>query len=824
MSNFKLNLPIDIPWKRICVTEDMIDRNVGDKLFPLRWQTSIAVFEYEPEEEYQNYEDMTVSYLKVACSITGFQPRGDEVGFQNSEAKHSLRDPVTGDYLIDRSRWSDTRVIQAYKDAIGNYYGCYGAILEVAVVPDANAAELKKIPSSKFPYFIDFEPKKRELYELVTETGERMSRSLSGLNVKKGTTTAESHEILDIFGGVSANVGYAGAEVGGSIQGQWGTKDLNQTEYVDMRTTDSAREKRESFSHTTQLSQMYHQLNSYHLGTNRATFYVLPRPHIAQLGSDNEKDDKEDWRTFVNGPRLLEGLQEFFLVVIRPNEIKSICVEAYLETAHIFQEKIPKFQEAKDLEDEFVVTGSLNEREGQTKKVKNQEEMIEFLDSVASTASGEELGNLAGDVVGTVIENFFGETTVTAISHRFTPESTELEFDMDRRSSANCTPKERENYISCEKVDASFNKNEIEFLGSVYSRQYKKNPFNPLSKTIEEIGKATIQVQVPQRYKEPELINGPKSLFLTGRGVKCCTSGKSPKYLPPSVVWENNLDIDKTYEGEIGKDLLIPKADANLIREKIAIQLYKSINDPNRKPRGKNYFGDTDFFTNTVSKILDDAPSDNVLATEVEGVSPSLQKILGAKASGLSRKDLLDVDIAQLMFSLDIEYDEAQELRRSLLGLVKAEEASESTYIEKKTTNVPNLIGLKLNEALGLLNKLGLNSGAINIQDSYKPKDVVLKQSSKVNKEVFLGSNIDIVMSTGPSVRIPDILNVLLTDALLMLRRAGYKGEPEISFVHSSDKKLENCIADVNPKMRTYITPNAKVKINVFNNKRAYKK
>ena len=40
MSNFKLNLPTDdIPWKRICVTEDMFNRKIDDKRFPLRWQS-----------------------------------------------------------------------------------------------------------------------------------------------------------------------------------------------------------------------------------------------------------------------------------------------------------------------------------------------------------------------------------------------------------------------------------------------------------------------------------------------------------------------------------------------------------------------------------------------------------------------------------------------------------------------------------------------------------------------------------------------------------------------------------------------------------------
>src|SRR5437016_1666511 len=127
--------------------------------------------------------------------------------------------------------------------------------------------------------------------------------------------------------GGSAKATFLTGEASGSIQGQWGTRDISQNEYSDVRTTDNSKEQRENYSHTTQLTQMYQQLNSYHLGTNRAVFFLLPRPHII--------DDKETPLTFVNGPRRLEGIQEFFLVVMRPKEIKDICVEAYLETAHV---------------------------------------------------------------------------------------------------------------------------------------------------------------------------------------------------------------------------------------------------------------------------------------------------------------------------------------------------------------------------------------------------------------------------------------------------------------------------------------------------------
>src|SRR5262245_46775503 len=106
MSANALSLPVDIPWKRLCVSEDMIDPRVCDRQFPFRWRSSVAVFEFEPAEDYQTYEGMIVSYLKIACTITGFQPKPEEVGIQ--------------DRLVLAS-WSDPEVIEDYLDTVNKY-------------------------------------------------------------------------------------------------------------------------------------------------------------------------------------------------------------------------------------------------------------------------------------------------------------------------------------------------------------------------------------------------------------------------------------------------------------------------------------------------------------------------------------------------------------------------------------------------------------------------------------------------------------------------------------------------------------------------------
>ena len=175
-----LSLPIDIPWKRICVSSDMIDGVLCDRTYSPRWRSSLAVFRYDPPEDDQIHEDALVSYLKVSCSITGYQA-GREIA------------------LYDRGPWTKRNIEDEYR-SMSKYYPCLGAILEVAVgkaddpfgvVSQGLRREGDDVVAfhHELPYFADFEPKKRELFEAVTETKERLSRSLEAANVRKGMTT-----------------------------------------------------------------------------------------------------------------------------------------------------------------------------------------------------------------------------------------------------------------------------------------------------------------------------------------------------------------------------------------------------------------------------------------------------------------------------------------------------------------------------------------------------------------------------------------------------------------------------------------------------------
>jgi len=182
--------------------------------------------------------------------------------------------------------------------------------------------------ATKLAYFAAFEPKKRELIEVATESGESVTQSKSDVNIRKGVTSTNSTEDLDVFTGANLNVGVGGVSVGAGVSGQWGTIKKSGSQHDDVTTSDAARERREGSSHTTSLSHLYHLLNSYHLGTNRAIFFLQSRPHTLQ---------QKDRYTFIDGPQEIEGVQEFFLVVSRPKDqpIDNYCVDVLLYTGHL---------------------------------------------------------------------------------------------------------------------------------------------------------------------------------------------------------------------------------------------------------------------------------------------------------------------------------------------------------------------------------------------------------------------------------------------------------------------------------------------------------
>jgi hypothetical protein len=318
MAVTSLSLPVDIPWERWCVSEDMIDGTVCDSDRPAKWQSSIAVFRYVPDDDFQAYPGRRITYLKVVCTVAGYQAKADEIQGVTGKLGGIGVTPFTQAELERR---------------LASYAPCNEAIVQVSVGPKRPRKGDDPVPLDRYPYFMEFQPKKRELIEVATDTNEVMSRSLESLEIKKSAGTAQSQEVLDVDQGFSVGAQGSYAGTGGgfnySQQGQWGTKQLGNAESGLVRTTDASHERRETLSHTTQLSQLRHLLDTYHLGTNRAVFFIQPRPHTIQEPSG-----------FVRGPRPIEGVQEFFLVVNQPADEEDFCVDVRLDTGHLSESKV----------------------------------------------------------------------------------------------------------------------------------------------------------------------------------------------------------------------------------------------------------------------------------------------------------------------------------------------------------------------------------------------------------------------------------------------------------------------------------------------------
>ena len=480
MATCALDLPINVPWKLIAASADMMDTRFCNKLFPFAWRSSLALSAYEPgpTDVPDNLCGQQLTYLKVTCSITGYQPSKDETGQivdyfggDPTEDQRAILDQILAEYFacygvllnvavfpgpravykefpIDFAGLPETRPgsmlpnpydvngVKFVADGVAQnrlvdnfpsggdgqleldlankmtimlptnvtigmvaadvaHFSASGVTMEafkagvslgsvssgpvqntvhtlelvgdgidsvVLTAPDDHASLLKftyGLPAGEstdtqgialddFPHIVDFEPKVRDLYQAATDTGEILSDSKSGVKTDKSFTHTHSTE-NSLSLGIQAPLGDSG------LVGKAGTSlantDTDQSQWAVQ--ADSSRERRETQSTSTQISQMYNLLTGYHVGTNRALFLMLARPHVLQ---------PTDFRTFVQGLRAIEGVQEFFLIVSRPQDMDGVCVETWLETGH-FPEDTPIIQPTPQYDEsseDFPVTKSAN--------------------------------------------------------------------------------------------------------------------------------------------------------------------------------------------------------------------------------------------------------------------------------------------------------------------------------------------------------------------------------------------------------------------------------------------------------------------------------
>ncbi len=296
-------MPINvyIPWKIIAASPDMMDITFNNRRFPFTWRSSLAISVYEPPQDELPAPlcGQKISFVKVTCSLTGYQINGSESGGQ-----------VTfGNMPIEEV----TRLAT-------EYLGCYGALLNVAFFPSGRGfVNLTDAPNvSQLPLILDFTPKNRELIRSITEGGELLTGSSRSIGIDESMTTTDKNETTV---GLEAGYEKAGVKAVGKIEHTWGTttEDKRGLTLGEGETNTSKR------VHSTTMDQLYSLLTGYHTGTNRATVIMLARPGTMQ---------PTDRRTFAQGLRMLEGIQDFVFVVSRPEDQESLCIEASLHTGH----------------------------------------------------------------------------------------------------------------------------------------------------------------------------------------------------------------------------------------------------------------------------------------------------------------------------------------------------------------------------------------------------------------------------------------------------------------------------------------------------------
>lgn len=733
------SLPVDIPWRRIAFSEDMMDPVACDRKLPPRWQSSLAVFEYQPPPDLQREDGSIVSYLKVACTITGYQAKGREIQMRE---------------WIGRSGLGKSDMTNRLLDLAGSYFPCNGAILEVVVAPHEDDTRFNL---ESYPYFADFDPKKREMYEVVTDTGETMSRSLEDVNVRRGQTTLQSHEVRDTTTlSASLSAEYMGVKASGTATNEARTTDLNQQGTENVRTSDAAREARETFSHTTQLSQMYHQLDSYHLGTNRAAFFILPRPHVVQSPM-----------TFVPGPREIEGVQEFMLVVVRPKEMEEFCVEAYLETAHLTG--VPKLNW-----DETDALLSL--------KISTPDHSMHSDSQITPGRDGYVVDRDKG-VPPTGMHGDTGGYVVNFVNENQTPRG-------ESSDTSNYTF-----VVGTEQVMVS---------GWVMGWG---RPVGP--------GELEVSAKVFLKKKVPEIDGYGPGLMITGRAVCSCKQGFGSRVNErPSIVYEKALSATENSAGS--KESSMNIRDANRLGAQMKRELLQSLSSADRYPRGTVDLLDSQLFADMMGVHLQYADRGmNPRLVDFPGIDRNLAGRVAAVTPKITRSELLAMPLPDQVARFALTFAEAVQLRRDLAGISVPEGPRPAP--EREKTRVPLLSGLRSYEAMSALATCGLRYGPATVVDSPLPANTVIGQEPEAQTEVDTETEVAVDLASGLSVRLPDIRGLRLSEASCILRGAGLRSEPSVQGKPTPDAE----VVEQNPPAGTLITPESPTSI-ILNRRRPH--
>jgi hypothetical protein len=594
--------------------------------WPVKWRSSLAIFRYDvvlDPDDADNADELT-SFLKIVATVTGYQPEGAEVD----------------QHLLD-SRFA-VDLIANFEALVGAYYPAYGAIVQVAVFPADGKWAL-----DQYPYLTDFEPKKREVVELASDTGEALTQSADEVHVRKGTTSTNSTEIDNIDRGFSFTKGVNIAGYGGtntlSVEKQAGTVGGLGSGTESIVATDASREKRESLSHTTNLSQLYQVLDSYHAGTNRAIFCLNARPHFI-----------DSPYTFVNGPRRLEGIQEFFLVVRRPKAMDDFCVKAVLETAHLHESTTT------------VETGETKYDQGSI----TQPFLLEARGGSHFNAATGKPGAWTIPIPGGYKLDRSRGGTIFPINFTVHPPA-DLPFQ----------PPAGVDLVSISfQTEASYELDAVPVITAyddhVDIRAYIQGWYD--DGPGDHDGRLTFTVTVYYISEKPTStpetsVQRTADLFLTAREVRGCLD----EHPEVEGVGEPYLTYEKALPEEAAQRLAASRAQgqdaaisANAVSRAVRDEIIKSFREERRYPPGAVSFFQSQF---AARSLYGTAPSEDVKAHLARPVAeaPGLSDVLKAKLaqSKLTIGAVLRLPAAELVQRADLSWDEAQQVLAAAIGV-----------------------------------------------------------------------------------------------------------------------------------------------------------
>ena len=200
---------------------------------------------------------------------------------------------------------------------------------------------------------------------------------------------------------------------------------------------------------------------------------------------------------------------------------------------------------------------------------------------------------------------------------------------------------------------------------------------------------------------------------------------------------------------------------------------------------------------------VNDVPSPDRPRGEVLGTNPvagsQLQPGTMVTVSVSSGREITDVpdvtgirpqEAAEVLAGADLELD--PEIRRENSdevpeGMIISQNPAAGSQLSKgsqvsvvvsegrEKVQIPSLVGMNANQAAATLNSLGLNSTVTPV-DSRRPTDEVLAVAGE-NTEVETGTTVELRVSNGMLVEMPDLTRMTPAEAERVLRGTGWNGK-----------------------------------------------